>query len=364
MKITGVEPFHINVPYDYGNDAATAHTGMWRTMETLFVKVTTDEGPIGWGEAFGFNGCALTRSAIADFVAPLCIGHDATDIAGLSTLLQKRLHSLGRNGPIMHAISGIDIALWDIRGKIAGKPLHQLIGDANRTQLEAYASLLRYNTPELVSQTCEAAIARGYKHVKLHESGLAEIEAARRTIGDTTPLMVDTNCRWSVDEAIAAARSFQSADLLWLEEPVWPPEDVAGLARVRREGHVPLACGENTGTPADFARLIAADAVDYIQPSVTKAGGVTGMLEVVELARRNGVAVAPHSPYFGPGLIATIHLLAALPEERPCERFYCDLEASPLGDAVNAHDGFMRVPSAPGLGVDVDETILGRYRID
>jgi L-alanine-DL-glutamate epimerase-like enolase superfamily enzyme len=143
---------------------------------------------------------------------------------------------------------------------------------------------------------------------------------------------------------------------------LWPPEDYAGMARLKAEGGIATAAGENAGTLADIAALLDTAIVDYIQPSITKIGGVSAMLQVAEMARQRGATIAPHSPYFGPGLIATIHFIASLAEKPLIERFYLDLEASPLGELVKAPGGFMCVPNGPGLGITVDETVLHKYR--
>jgi len=136
------------------------------------------------------------------------------------------------------------------------------------------------------------------------------------------------------------------------------------MARLKAEGGTPLAAGENAGTLADISQLIAVAGVDYIQPSITKIGGVSAMRRIAAMADKAGMKIAPHSPYFGPGLIATIHFAASLPQKPTIERFYLDLEASPLGALVEAPAGFMRVPDGPGLGIDVDESILRKYRAD
>jgi L-alanine-DL-glutamate epimerase-like enolase superfamily enzyme len=158
------------------------------------------------------------------------------------------------------------------------------------------------------------------------------------------------------------ARAFAPYDLFWLEEPVWPPDDYAALRRVRDAG-VPIAAGENAGTWIEIGQLIEVAKVDFVQPSVTKIGGISEMKRFVSMAIDRDNALAPHSPYFGPGLIATIHICASLPEPAFVERFYCDLEASPFGDQVNAPGGYMSVPDGPGLGLVIDETVIARYRI-
>lgn len=364
MKIVALEPFHISVPYDFGNTAQNAGAAQWKTMETLFVKVTTDEGLIGWGEGFGLATCGITKVAVERAIAPLAIGRDPTDIARLTADIAYRQRGSARNGPVAFALSALDIALWDIAGKRAGLPLYRLLGGAQTVErVQAYASLLRYGDAELVRQNSAKALARGYSNIKLHEIGAAEIAAAREAIGPDTVLTVDASCAWSVPQAIAMAKELRAQHLTWLEEPLWPPEDYAGLAKLKAEGGgMAIAAGENAGTLTDIAQFIDVAQADYIQPSITKIGGVSAMLKVAEMARRARTKIAPHSPYFGPGLIATIHFAASLPERPVIERYYVDMEASPLGDLVEAPGGYMRVPNGPGLGLDVDEAVLGKYR--
>lgn len=364
MKIASIEPILIKVPYRHGGASPVGDVSGWPTMDTLLVKVSTDDGVVGWGEAFGFGGCASTRTAINTLIAPLCVGQDSQDIAGLTAIIERKLHHFGRAGQAVYALSGLDIALWDIAGKRAGLPLHRMLGTPAVAQLPAYASLLRYGAPDRIARITAEALERGYQQVKLHEVGVAEIKAAREVVGVDFDLMVDTNCPWSTEEALAVARQLAPLNLKWLEEPLWPPEDYEGMARLNRETGVPIAAGENASTLADFQQLIEIGRVAYLQPSVTKIGGVTAMLRVIEFAASHGVPIAPHSPYFGPGLIATLHISAGLPQGTYCERFYCDLEASPFGDQVTATDGMMGVPSGPGLGLEIDESVIARYRAE
>jgi len=362
MKITRVETLVLNLPLVI--DAATPmlHGHPRTSIDMLLVRVETDAGLTGWGEAFGHRIFHATRAAIDTLLAPLCVGRDPRQIAALNEDLQRVLHGVGRNGPTIYGLSGIDIALWDIAGKAAGVPIYRLLGGSARPTLPAYASLLRYGDADAVAHYTEQALGRGYRHVKLHEITVPEITAARAVAGPGLPIMVDTNCPWTVPQAVAMARRLAPLDLYWLEEPVWPPENVAGLAEVRTQGGIPTAAGENYGTAWDFRRAFEAGAITYAQPSVTKIGGITEMRRVMALADLFGVPVIPHSAYFGPGLLASIHCIAALAPTGLVERFYCDFEENPLGDAIHPRDGHLAVPQGPGLGVDPDPRLLDKLR--
>jgi L-alanine-DL-glutamate epimerase-like enolase superfamily enzyme len=262
----------------------------------------------------------------------------------------------------MYALSAIDIALWDIAGKLARLPLYRLLGGAPRNELPAYASLLRYGEPAAVTRYTERALKRGYRYIKLHEITVPPIKAARDAAGPDIPIMVDCNCPWTVSEAVAMARRLAPFNLKWLEEPVWPPEDHAGLARVQTEGGIPTAAGENAMLP-EFRSMLAAGALAYAQPSVTKVGGVTQLRKVAALADAHGVPTVPHSAYFGPGLIASIHCIAALSRESLVERYDADFAVNPLHDAILPDgNGCMKVPQGPGLGVEPDMAVVEKLR--
>lgn len=363
MKITNIESFLLSMPLVLDGPTPTSAGQPRTTADQVLVRVDTDAGITGWGEAFGIRSPHATKAMLDTVVAPLALGRDATAISALHGDLQRALNSSGRNGPAMHALSGLDIALWDIAGKAAGLPLYRLLGGSRRESLPAYASLLRYGQPDAVARYTMQALGRGYRHIKVHEVTLPAVMAARETAGNDIPLMVDTNCPWTVTEAIEMAHQLSPQALTWLEEPVWPPEDLSGLAQVRQRGGIPIAAGENYGTIWEFRRAFEAGALDYAQPSVTKIGGVTEMRKVMALAESFGVPVAPHSPYFGPGLLATIHCTAALPYESMVERYYCDFAENPLGDAIHPRDGFIGVPQAPGLGLDPDPAVVARLRV-
>jgi len=175
--------------------------------------------------------------------------------------------------------------------------------------------------------------------------------------------MVDCNCAWTVDQAIEMAHRLKAFNLKWIEEPVWPPEDHRGLGRVQTHGGIPTAAGENAML-LEFKSMFEAGATTYAQPSVTKVGGVTQMRKVMALADAFGVNVVPQSAYFGPGLLASIHCIAAMPEESLVERYDADFAVNPLHDAISPNSaGRIAVPQGPGLGIDPDPAVVGKLRV-
>jgi L-alanine-DL-glutamate epimerase-like enolase superfamily enzyme len=268
-----------------------------------------------------------------------------------------RFHIHGRSGSVVHALSAIDIALWDIAGKRVGAPICALLGGQPR-DLPAYASLLRYAEPALVTTAIERAREQGFRHIKLHEVKLDCIQAARDNAPPDVPLMLDINCFWdTVPQGVAFCHAVAGKNIWWVEEPVWPPEQPGPIAEVRRSAGVPIAAGENLGGVAEFEAMAAAGAVDVMQPSVTKVGGVSALAGVGALARAKGLRCVPHSPYFGPGLLATLHFLAAAEVEEPLEVYFADLAVPPYPQLV-PQGGFIAVPDAPGLGFEISEAAL------
>ena len=361
MKISKVEALPLAIPYHIG-EGRGGRIGEGSRLDFCLVRVETDAGLVGWGEAFSYHCRSAVVAAVRDMIAPLAVGEDAADIEGIQRKIQKRLHIFGRMGIQCYALSGLDIALWDIAAKAAGQPLHQLLGGATRAQLPCYASLLRYTEPELVAQYSERAVREGFSAVKLHEVTEPAVGAARRAIGQETPLLVDVNCEWTKQAAIEAALSFAPHRLEWLEEPVFPPEDFKAMYEVQKAGGIALAAGENLCYAHQFEALLEANAVTYVQPSVTKIGGISEFLKVAKLAAANSVRIAPHSPYFGPGAVATLHLIAALAPEARFEYFYLWAAAKPYRATLDPANGTLAVPQNPGLGAEPDPAVLAAYR--
>jgi L-alanine-DL-glutamate epimerase-like enolase superfamily enzyme len=276
--------------------------------------------------------------------------------------VQKKLHVFGRGGAMAFAISAVDIALWDIAGKASNMPLSRLLG-GGAADLASYASLVRYSEPSLVRTSVRRAIDAGFSTLKLHEIELTAIRAAREEAGPDIELTLDVNCPWSLNEARSIAEELRPVKLKWLEEPLWPPENFGGLAELRRTSGIPLAAGENIYTLMDFERLLATKAVDFVQPSPAKMGGISELRKVFPLASVHNVPVMPHSFYDGPGLLAAIHTTAALgTADSMIEWRWLDLEAAIYGDALSPKGGRISVPQGPGLGIDPDPEVIRAYR--
>ena len=327
MKITGVEAIPLAVPL---RESAPPSPWTGATARQILVRLTTDEGLTGWGECFAYGATLAVASVVEEALAPIVLGQDPTQIAELVDRMHRALMIWGRRG-------------------------------LATSRLRVYASLLRYQTPAHVRQAVSAVVGLGYTAIKLHQVDVESVAGAREVAGDGIELMLDTNCPWTVEEAIRIGRALERFDLRWLEEPVWPPEDYDGLARVRSAIRIPLACGENEATAFGIRAIIDAAAADIVQPSVTKVGGILEMKKIATLAAVTGVTFVPHSYYYGPGLAATLHVVASTPGVPYVEFPPGELAASILAEPIKARGGAVAVPDRPGLGADPDPDVIARY---
>lgn len=365
MIIKKVETIVLRIPIKPGakTDAAAWGDKNLPAAESLLVKVVTDEGIEGWGEAFGFRTAPLVKAAMDDVIAPLCTGQDPRQIGALSLQIQRALHVFGRSGPLFFGLSALDIALWDIAGKAANQPLFRLLGGGN-SKLPCYASLPRYSDASVIREAVRRVLDLGFRCLKLHETDLAVVHAAREEAGPGAGLTLDVNCAWTLNQARTNIPALRDVGLIWLEEPVWPPENYDGLAELRSYSGIPIAAGENVSTLMDFDRLIAAGAVDFVQPSPAKMGGITELSKVFSLAAAANTAVMVHTFYDGPGLLASMHTTAAYGTgESMIEWRMFDLEAQLYGDAFVPQQGYIDVPQNPGLGLNPDPNVLRDYAV-
>ncbi len=342
MLITDARAHHLRIPYDAGAASFRHGTSGIAALDMVVVEVSTDGGVTGWGDAFGYVCPRTTCSAIDEMIAPRVRGLEVPDAAGIGAFMeqiQRNLHLFGRYGITMFAISGLDIALWDI------------------------AALLRIGKPELIGGECQAALRLGYSAIKLHEITTAAVFAAREAIGGGVPLMVDMNCPMDGESATAFAHACRPAAPMFLEEPVWPPEDFMTLAQVRKKGGLDIAAGENACTVHQFRQMMTAGAVSHAQPSVIKVGGITEFLKVAALADELGVRLIPHSPYFGPGFLATLQLMSVR-DEGFIEVFFMKRAACLWRGRIEVDaNGNIEVPQGLGLGYEPDKEVMEQYRV-
>ena len=331
-------------------------------LDSALVRVQTEDGTVAWGESYCVEPRAL-QAIFETLIAPLACGKQADDPTLLPTM-QRVLHNLGRSGPVVHALAGLDIAIWDLRAKREGVPLYALLGGKQRDQVRVYASLLQYyaNAPVL-EQVTQQALGEGFTEIKLHERTADALAAVRRAVGPDVPVMVDTNCAWLPHEAADAITAMLPYQPFWIEEPLWRPEDEQALAALRQQVNVPLAVGENASCALALQRMVEQECVQYVQPSVIKLG-LTAALEISRACAGTSVICAPQVAFFGPGFLASLHLIAAQHTEVSLERLYVELAHVPYGHTVPIENGWLQVPDAPGLGADPEaELAQGRYAV-
>jgi L-alanine-DL-glutamate epimerase-like enolase superfamily enzyme len=336
--------------------------GIMRDFELLTVRVRDADGAEGVGYSYtvGRNGGAI-HDILSREIPALLTGQDADRIEFLWQRIWWGLHYGGRGGPSVLALSAVDIALWDLKARKAGLPLWRLLG-GHDPLVPCYAGGIDLDLPldALLRQT-DDNLARGFRAIKMKvgrprlTDDVTRLAAMRTHLGDGFPLMVDANMRWTADEAIRAARAFAPYAPGWLEEPI-SPDDVAGHARVVRDGGLPVAAGENLRSLWEFRHLIASGGVTFPEPDVTNCGGVTAFMKVAHLAEAFNLPVTSHGAHD-----ITVHLLAAVPNRSFLEAHGFGLDAY-IETPLALRDGCAVAPERPGHGVAFDWAALERVR--
>ena len=390
MRITDVTT--IKLHYDMPVPMADAIHYM-PARPTLLVQVHTDGGLVGLGEAAAYGGAlASTEAVILNELRDTLLGEDPFTVERLWAKMATRSHQRGRSGMLMMAISGIDIALWDIVGQATKTPLYRLLG-GYRDEVTAYASAGFYARDKGVADLAEEVgtyASRGFKHVKikvgrnpevllnpLHamqahdyatvslEEDAERVRAARAAVGPRVGLAIDANNAWTPSIALEFMQGVGEARISWLEEPV-STDDLDGSADVARTLATPVAGYETeTGLPG-FRDLIARRAVDIVQPDVIWTGGITECRKVAALAQAAGLPVIPHVFSSAVSTAANIHLIASIPNAGLLE---FDQNPNPLRDELFEEpfavspDGTVSLPDRPGLGVTLRQDTVDRYRV-
>ena len=387
MKIVDIR----TIPLSYRCDPPYGSAGgMQAARGGLLVEVETDDGIIGIGEA-GVGG-GSTRHVIEHQLRPMLIGEDPLLIEGMWQKMFARTRQFGRRGIAMNAISGIDIALWDIAGKIAKLPVYRLLG-ACRDRVEAYASGGFYQegkSVEDLAAEAEGYRARGFTGMKMKigrnpstqthlrhlagsaqlcevepEEDIARVAAVRKALGPKAKLMVDVNCAWSPAMAIEIGRALEPFKLYWIEEPV-ATDDIDGSARVAAALATPIAGYETEIGLYGFRELITRGAVDIVQPDIAWSGGFSECRRIAALAQAHHLMVAPHAFASAVTLVASLHFAASIPNGLVLE---FDQNPNGLRDELLKEpiridgNGMIRLPERPGLGIELDRAAIDRYRI-
>ncbi|MFG5410129.1 mandelate racemase/muconate lactonizing enzyme family protein [Piscinibacter sakaiensis] len=348
--------------------------GMGRAVkkDAVVVKVTTEGGLVGWGESHHGKAHTAVAQLVNTTLRQLVVGMDASDVVGVwDRIYWKQLASHGVGAGCAIAMSGIDLALWDLRGKAVGWPLYKLLGGARRP-VKAYAGgvSLGFQDPSALVDEALPHIAAGYRAIKLRVGDspardLARVEAVRRAVGESIAILVDANTGYTLDDARRVMPGLQALGVDWLEEP-FPAHDHASYAAARHYAAVPLAAGENHFTRHEFERVIADGAISILQPDVSKAGGLTEVLRIAAMASARKLPIHPHTCMTGLNMAASIHLLAALDNGGYFEgdvsrnNLYRDRMVSAPPFQVD-RDGHVLPLEAPGIGLDVDEDFLAAH---
>ena len=373
MKITDVEIIILRQPEV---DGAIADG----SQDDLIVRVHTDEGIVGVGEVDSAPEVvkavfdAPNSHYIATGLRHVLVGHDPMDIDGAWRRMYMGSVYYGRRGVAIHALSGVDLALWDIKGKALGKPVCELLGEKRRDRVRPYASLLMPNTEKEVAAAVERLVAAGFPAIKFgwgpigkdeaHDVALAR--AAKRAAGDTVEILIDAGFGYGADadRAIRVARTFEEIGIYWLEEP-FEPDEFEAYAKLADAVDLRVAAGEEEATVWGFRELTERGRVDVVQPDVTRCGGLTEALRISREAEAAGKAVVPHAWKSGVIKAASLHLNAVLGTAYFQE--YC-VAQTPINllltrERMPVEDGWVKVPDAPGLGVELDPEILARYAV-
>ncbi|MBM3219741.1 MAG: mandelate racemase/muconate lactonizing enzyme family protein [Candidatus Rokubacteria bacterium] len=381
MKITGLETYSLSAPLP--QPVRTSTIAISQVSEVI-VKLATDEGHVGLGEAHGpflFQGAEGLRAVkkILDSITPLVVGRDPfeteriwQDLFALTYTSVRGIPPLARQQRVLvTAMSAIDIALWDLKGKAIGRPVHALLGGALRERVPAYVTGFYYRDgekPDDVVREAASYVELGYRTLKVKVGGLtpeddaARVGRIRRAVGKDVALMLDANQGWNLPTAIEAAKRCEAHDIFWLEDPMPWFDERRTLARLKEETSIPIAAGETEYTPFGLRTMVTEGLVDYLIIDSTWAGGLTTWRKAAVLAELYQIPMAAHhDPQIH------VHAVAASPTGFILESF-ADASRDPLWfelfrERPQIVDGFMAVPDQPGLGLELRQETLEKYGV-
>ncbi|MBR2405728.1 MAG: mandelate racemase/muconate lactonizing enzyme family protein [Clostridia bacterium] len=351
------------------------------SQDTVVVFVDTDAGITGVGEV---DSSPYVVKTIIDMPAShmacrglrdILIGEDPLDVERLWRKMYDMSIYHGRRSAVIHAMSGIDIALWDIIGQVYGVPTAKALGGSYRDKIQAYCSVLMPNTEKEVYELVESFDGSGYQGFKFGWGGLGEsfekdialVKAARRAIGPDKKLMIDIAMRWTdVKGAMRTVKAFEDLDVYWVEEP-FHPDNLDAYTRLNQATNVHISAGEEVGTIHEFRDLLSRGCVDIVQPDLSRCGGLTIGRKLIDLAEQYNVTIIPHAFKTNILMSASLQYIASLPHTWYLE--FCEQDTvlrkeltTPIFSVDN--EGYVTIPQKPGLGIQVNPNVIDRYKVE
>jgi L-rhamnonate dehydratase len=370
MKITNVEGIVLRLP-----ERRAVADG---TQDDLLVRIETDEGIVGYGEV---DTSPEVGKAVIDAemshgtcygLREILIGMDPFDIEQIWELMYRKTNYYGRLGVVMHAMSGVDMALWDILGKAVGKPAHKLLGGSFCSDVRAYASMLMPETAPEVREMVSRYVEQGFTAVKLGYGPLGkdvrrDVElaaAAKETAGRDIEVMIDIGHGYSLKMAMQAAKQFESLGIYWMEEP-FPPEAIEDYRRLSDSTSLRIAAGEQDVGRWTFRRLIWEAHLDVVQPDISRVGGLSEAKRIAFMAHEANRLCVPHAFRTGVLVAACLHLIAAIPNSAFLEFSVTDsaLRRELLAEPFKVVQGRVAVPTKPGLGIEINPETVDKYAV-
>lgn len=351
---------------------ASSHITLPRLGQyTTLVRIRTEEGLEGIGEAYGLPSPEVPATIIGKLFAPMLIGKDAMASEAIWEMLYGAQKGAGRTGGFyLEAMSGIDMALWDLRGKAVNEPIHRLLGGPVRDNILCYASPIPFlaDTQESAEKAREF-VASGYRAVKLKlgrgvHTDVAHAAAVREAVSSEVKLLVDLNCAYGVAEAIELGGELEALKIYWLEEPL-ETDDIDGLAEVRSKVNLPVVNGECIFSKYGFRDVLLKRAVDVVMPNLARAGGISEVWKIAHLCHAFHVNISPHGVGSGINIAAALHLCAAVSNFTIYEanQLLNPLRYDLLDNSIEFADGYLKVPDGPGVGITVNEKAIKKYEV-
>ncbi|MFF7738864.1 enolase C-terminal domain-like protein [Streptomyces sp. NPDC007984] len=383
VRITKIEALALSASFDDLYDSpedvpdwlrypASSHLVLPRRGQyATLVKVHAEDGSVGIGECYGLPSPQVTATVVSTVLAPLLIGQDAT----ASTAVWQRLYhgqaAGGHNrGFYLEALAGVDLALWDLRGKITGLPVHRLLGGPIRERVDCYASPVALHAdPADSARQALGFVDNGFRALKVKigrgaRTDRAHLTAVRQAVGDDIEILTDVNCAYDLDEATQVGSVLHDLGISWFEEPL-QVDDLANLAELRRRTGLTIVNGETHFTRFDLRDSLLHRAIDVFMPNVARCGGITEASRLSALASAFHVDIAPHGVGSGVSLCAALQLCAAVPNLRTYEynRLPNPIRERILTNPPEFRDGALTVPTGPGLGAEIDDAVVDRYTV-